>query len=218
MRKFCNIRRVILVGLLMVLPLGLAAQDVPGLFDVTGVAQDDVLNIRARPDAGADKLGALGPNQQSVEVVALSQNNKWGLVNTGDRSGWASMRYLQASGFDIAEPPFGFSCSGTEPFWGLTFGNDGTATADWSPMGLTGPDTSVYMSFWSARSQNRTSPVYGFRLADEVTGSGVHASGVITAGLCSDNMSDRAYGYMIDMLLRGPENAMVSGCCSLSRE
>jgi len=216
MLKFQRIWRVCLFALALFLPTALTAQNVPGLFDVTGVAQNDVLNVRVGPDAGSDKIDALLPNQQSVEVVSLSQNGKWGLVNTNEGSGWVSMRYLQARNSNRTDPLLGWSCSGTEPFWSLSFETDGTAAADWSLMGLTEQNDTRYMSVWSEKAQNRAPPVYGFRLADETTASGVQASGVITTRLCNDGMSDRTYGYSIDVLLSGPENSIVSGCCSLS--
>ena len=41
------------------------------MFDVTGVAANDVLNIRAAPDASAEIIGTLSPNARDIEVVLL---------------------------------------------------------------------------------------------------------------------------------------------------
>ncbi|MGB3280174.1 MAG: peptide-binding protein, partial [Pseudorhodobacter sp.] len=62
--------RVWVCLLLWVVGFGLArAETLPALFDVTGVAADDVLNLRAAPDGVAEILGALGPSAKDVEVV-----------------------------------------------------------------------------------------------------------------------------------------------------
>ncbi|MEO1155590.1 MAG: SH3 domain-containing protein, partial [Pseudomonadota bacterium] len=50
-------------------PVWGAAQGYPALFDVTGVASDDVLNIRSAPSATAEIIGTLAHNETGVEVV-----------------------------------------------------------------------------------------------------------------------------------------------------
>jgi uncharacterized membrane protein len=195
---------------------GLAvAQNFPALFDVTGVAADDVLNVRERPDGHSPKIGALAYDQKSVEVLSLSEDGKWGLVNTDERSGWVAMRFLRRDDTATANLPANLVCTGTEPFWLVEFRNNGTATADWSPMGLTDEQQSVYSGFWSERPANRVTPSYAFILQQELTGSGIGARGIIRTEICSDGMSDRDYGYAIELILTGPENKFVSGCCSL---
>lgn len=49
-----------------------AAQDLPAVYDVAGVAADDVLNVRAEPSAEAPVLRTLAPDAGGIEVVALS--------------------------------------------------------------------------------------------------------------------------------------------------
>ena len=72
----------------------LATQEyiLPTLFDVARVAADDVLNIRAEPDASAPIIGTLAFDATHVEVV--EQRAGWSRVNTGEGSGWVSDRYL----------------------------------------------------------------------------------------------------------------------------
>ncbi|MFD2813860.1 SH3 domain-containing protein [Paracoccus aerius] len=62
----------------------LATQEyiLPTLFDVTGVASDDVLNIRAEPNAKAAIIGTLAPDAFRIEVVEERQG--WARVNTGE--------------------------------------------------------------------------------------------------------------------------------------
>ncbi|MEY8843180.1 peptide-binding protein, partial [Cribrihabitans sp. XS_ASV171] len=89
------------------------------------MASDDVLNIRAAPDAQADKIGEFAHDAQDVEVMSFNDDRSWGLVNTGERSGWTSMRFLSpqpAGDLPIARR---LSCAGTEPFWSLDITQNG---------------------------------------------------------------------------------------------
>ena len=83
-----------LLAALLLLPTFLSAGEFPALFSVTGVAANDVLNIRETASASADKLGALQHNAKNVEVVAVDDARKWALVNTGETAGWVAFRYL----------------------------------------------------------------------------------------------------------------------------
>jgi uncharacterized protein YgiM (DUF1202 family) len=65
----------------------LATQEAwPALHDVSGVAADDVLNIREAPDASAAIIGKLKPDAENVEVIRPDDHHSWGLVNTGEGS------------------------------------------------------------------------------------------------------------------------------------
>ncbi len=193
-----------------------AAQQVPSLFDVANVASNDVLNIRARPDASSNKIGALAYDRMSIEVVSISKNGKWGLVNSQGMPGWVAMRFLRHVSAATQNLPAGLSCAGTEPFWGLSLQHDGLAQADWMMLGLPdGQQASVYNSYWSARPANRTDQTYAILLSSPATGANVSAAGIIRAEVCSDGMSDQAYGYSINLIIRQPNQMLVSGCCSL---
>jgi hypothetical protein len=113
-------RRLLAALLLLATPA--AAQDaLPILADVTGVAADDVLNVRAAPNAGAEIVGTLAPDMRGVEVAGLDPSGGWGLVNSGERAGWAAMRFLapRADVWRAGALPEGLTCFGTEPFWSL---------------------------------------------------------------------------------------------------
>src|SRR5690606_22565898 len=103
-------------------------------FDVTGVAADDVLNIRERPSASAPIIGRLAPTATNVEVV--TERNGWMQVNTRERSGWVNGRYLmyRTDVWEEGRLPRTLSCLGTEPFWALTLGRG-------ADMVLSRPDT-----------------------------------------------------------------------------
>lgn len=96
------------------------APDLPALFRVSGVAANDGLNLRASASGSAERLGTLPPDAINVEVVELSANQAWGRVNTGEASGWVSMKFLAAQpGPPWYELRIPLTCYGTEPFWHL---------------------------------------------------------------------------------------------------
>ncbi len=187
----------------------------PGLYDVDNVASNDVLNIRAEPSALSDIIGALSYNQQSVEVVATTSDGRWGLVNHQDQSGWIALRFLRENLAWSGVPPGGLICSGVEPFWSAEFFSSGPAQVDLSPMGLFEP-TILYNTYWSEHPINRSGATTAFVMGTEASASGIRSSGIIRTELCSDGMSDRHYGFSIDMVLTGTARAALSGCCAIS--
>jgi hypothetical protein len=66
----------------------------PALFDVTGVASGDVLNLRAEPSAQATIIGSFPADATGIEVIATDSSGRWGQVNAVERAGWASLAYL----------------------------------------------------------------------------------------------------------------------------
>ncbi|MEW2911985.1 SH3 domain-containing protein [Leisingera sp. JC11] len=193
-----------------------AAQEFPALHSVTGVAADDVLNIRSAPAASAEIIAALAPDQTGVEVVQADASGKWGLVNTGERSGWAALRYLAREPRDDwrSHQSQALECFGTEPFWALTL--------DQAPnlKTLDGPDIPfTLLARKPATGHIGKSGFHAVSWADSTLSSPepMSLSGTLTAQHCSDGMSDRTYGISIDLLrLRGAGGLdVLTGCCSL---
>jgi hypothetical protein len=104
-----------LLALLVVPALAAADASGPDFFSVTGVAPDDVLNIRAAPDPHAETLGEIPPDGTCVrnlgcrggltlqEFTELSpaqrkqreqENPRWCKVEFGGVTGWVAGRYL----------------------------------------------------------------------------------------------------------------------------
>lgn len=112
-----------LVAFLLAGPVSAAQEYIlPTLFDVQDVAADDVLNIRETPDAMAPIIGTLAHDATGIEVMGTDRSGQWGRVNTGERGGWVSMRFLTYRS-DVWQPeklPAGLTCGGTEPFWSFT--------------------------------------------------------------------------------------------------
>lgn len=191
--------------LLALWPLAGAAQDLPALYNVTGVAQDDVLNIRAEPDADAAIVATLPPDLAGVEVIALSADGDWGRVGLPEGNGWAAMRFLIRQETDIGVIPRPLRCLGTEPFWSVTLGPDGQTHAtpeDSEPLALVSEAVAEagYLAF----------------LADQQGGLW---SVTIAKTECSDGMSDRVYGFAAHVFRqREAGHDFRTGCCLLSAD
>lgn len=193
----------ILTLILMMLAAPLAAQQLPAQFEVTGVAENDVLNIRAAPDAGADIIGEYGPYAFNIEVLETTPDGSWGLVGLGEGNGWVSMRYLAQRPTDPNSLPRPISCFGTEPFWSLGMyprGDEFNALGEERrPLTLT----------HEAVAPN------GF-LATFQEGPTLDRTAVIERMQCSDGMSDRRFGWRVMLFTEAPDgNGVLSGCCTL---
>ncbi|MGR3466510.1 MAG: SH3 domain-containing protein, partial [Shimia sp.] len=76
-------------------PAMVTGQQLPALFDVTGVRADDVLNIRTEPTARAPIIGSFAPDETAIEVLERSPSGTWGRVRYGEQMGWSSLRFLE---------------------------------------------------------------------------------------------------------------------------
>jgi uncharacterized membrane protein len=184
-------------------PIGAFAQDLPGAFYVSGVASDDVLNVRAAPDAGATILDTISPFATSIEVLELSADGAWGLVSAGEGNGWAAMRFLEAAtGQDPNLIPRPMTCLGTEPFWSVGLLPRGAE--------FTTPEGRSDLTVVSEAAAPQ-----GF-MARLDEGPTLNRTLMITRGQCSDGMSDRRFGWAATLFTESPEgNSALTGCCTL---
>lgn len=193
------------LALLLLLALPAAAQEVrlPALFDVTGVAADDVLNIRDRPRATSGIIAELRPDATGIEVIELSESGDWGRVNHYDQTGWTAMRFLRRQpGQAVGDSPAIKVCYGAEPFWSLdlreTSAGLRTPLADLS-MDL--PDIAPVggrFEPWSVIGETEHGPVYG----------------ILSRRICSDGMSDALLGFELNLIEVG--YGSYTGCCTLT--
>ena len=190
----------------------LASQHVwPALYDVSGVASDDSLNIRTMPDAQSGIIDTLPFNAKDVEVISLDTTGNWAQVNSGENSGWVSLTFLtRQPGQDAINLLKIRSCFGTEPFWSLTLPTDSDAPVTFSKLGE--PDIQGVISE-RISSQNRTDEsahIFWFGAAGSF-------AAFISQTSCNDGMFDTAYGLKIGLLLNhATATTLLSGCCSLS--
>lgn len=179
----------------------------PAFFNVTGVAVEDVLNVRASPSTSASIIAKLSHDDQNIEVVRHDPDGEWGLVNIGETAGWVSLRFLErASGQVDDQLPRPLICTGTEPFWSLQIGNSNAAEL------LRPGDTPVGITLLDpVTASNRTDRYAIFGQSEESV-----YTFIFHRNMCSDGMSDRAYGLSVDLFLTEKSGVnYVTGCCSL---
>ncbi|MCL3883640.1 peptide-binding protein [Marivita sp. GX14005] len=180
----------------------------PGYFRVTGVAQDDVLNLRAAPSAQAEDLGDLDPDTRHVEVIGFDDSGDWARIARGERDLWAAARFLvpdQPDTLETSSLPDGLSCSGTEPFWSLTLSSSAARfdAPGSPPLALDISDVTI--------AEGRI----GSPARVTLTGTDARAEAHVFGALCSDGMSDRSYGWTALVgLQHGAERRLLSGCCT----
>ncbi|GLS86180.1 hypothetical protein GCM10010873_11540 [Cypionkella aquatica] len=192
-------------------PTVAAAQVLPALYDVAGVAGDDVLNIRANADASSPVLASLPADATSVEVVALSPDGKWAQLNAGESSGWAALRFLQRQDRpDWFTLEYSLQCSGTEPFWTL-FIEPQTKSAHINTPDEEGPELDIAAQ-WPGNPSNQTAAV---QYSSEDAGG----IAVLRGQACSDGMSDQNFGIALDLFKAASANQpaqTLHGCCNLA--
>lgn len=182
--------------------LPLHAEVFPALHRVAGVATDDVLNIRAAPDAGSAIIGALSPDATAVEVIAVEDG--WALVNTKDGSGYAAIRFLKR----MDEPDWNslqtpLTCLGTEPFWSLVL----DPATDTAKLVASDDQNGYSLQIEQSWPGNLWAPAAALSLPQGTV--------VFHPAECSDGMSERSYGIAVDLFLTQPEKQRLSGCCRL---
>lgn len=203
-------RKLILtVAALMLLLSGsfAVADEFPAMHRVTGVAHDDVLNIRTQPNARAEIIGGFAPGEAGIEVIALSENGRWGLVNTGERAGWSHMRYLTR---DMAgswrDGTHALVCYGTEPFWRMPIFLP-THRAEFHSAGGGGFEL---VTDAGALPSTRFPPTLAVPFSGTREGMAV-----LRGEACNDGMSDREFGVSVLIYWRGDTDGL-SGCCTLN--
>ena len=185
--------------LLLVLAGPVAAQDLPALYNVRGVAENDVLNIRAAPDATAPILGSYPHNRRGIEVLSLDPAGDWALVNVDEATGWVATAFLRPQFPGTSPLPAKFTCFGTEPFWRLD---------------ITQNDQSYFAEPMEDPMAFATGPlITGAGRTDIYAITALGLSTVVQRAECNDGMSDRQYGLSVSMVIN--RDRLYSGCCTL---
>ena len=191
--------RIALTPLLLCAALGAAQAET---VEVTGVAFNDVLNLRSAPRAGAPLTGALPP--AAVGIEALKRADGWVYVRSGHLEGWAAARYLRPQSVFGERPPSPLRCIGTEPFWSFTLADNALT--------YTTPELKPVAAQIGDVQQSRKSTIV-WRVAPKY---GPVASATIEARqACSDGMSDYVHPFSARVETR--DGMLLSGCCDAAR-
>lgn len=208
--------RALVAWLLLATPLWATQDGWPALYDVTGVAADDVLNIRSEPGAAGDVIGALSHDAVNVEVIRDNDGRgTWGLVNINEGTGWVSLNFMARQPGQLAgSMPEIRQCFGTEPFWSLIRDGAQIAFEAPEPPRREGVISGLYRS--KSRVDRFAYSGSFFPAEDGIVDFVLN----LRTEACSDGMSDRDYGITLDMFLSGSStpgtNGLSSGCCSIA--
>ncbi len=179
----------------------------PGYYAVSGVSADDVLNIRAEPDASAQIVGSFAPDAAPVEV--LLEQDGWGYVSSGEGMGWTSMAFLkpvEVPRIGQSAIPDGMTCGGTEPFWGAEISESGISFASMD-------SAEEEFGFIAAENFGGAGPLRNLLIGGNAI---LTVTAVVSSEICSDGMSDRDYPRRIDMVFNGEGGPFgYAGCCSM---
>ena len=101
-RFVMSLRRLVALVATLIGLAALPAVAEPDFYAVTGVASNDVLNVRAGPSAGDRIVGALANGQVVRDLGCRTQgNSRWCRIQQLDdmrSEGWVNARYLRESG------------------------------------------------------------------------------------------------------------------------
>ncbi len=198
-----------LIALTLVLSgMGAHAQRLilPDVFTVTGIAADDTLNVRQAPSSSSTDIGDLAL-YELIEVIALSDDGKWGQIIWQEGNGWIAMRFLTPSPLPHMHDspmPLRLSCGGTEPFWTAFIGPD--QTFEFINRGEPSQGAQSRPITQSTKAIGIQPYSFAFT-AGEFTG-------LLDRAECSDGMSDRTYGWQLRLINPSPNGLQLwSGCC-----
>jgi uncharacterized membrane protein len=186
-------------------------------YAVTGVAADDVLNIRRHvAEAGqvgdAEIVGTIPPGATGVAGTgrtATVGDSLWREVTFGGITGWVAARYLRSVDGEAAVPT-DLACSGTEPFWSMAFRAGAAVRQD--------PDAATELAY--ATSPPRKARGRSHVWSVDLDRSGLPAGGTavfVRTDTCSDGMSDVTYPIEFVLSESGEDGVVLSGCCHLAR-
>lgn len=198
-RMICLLAALLLAG-------AATAQEIPALFDVTGLSPDQTLSVRENPRASAPEVGALPAGATQIEVVALSSSGRWGRINLKGVAGWVELDHLVPRPLPAAiETRFDapLNCWGDTPMWQMQTLGDGLVT-------LSTPQNEVLSFTATGKVQTQRSQML------EAAGEDGGLTAMLRPELCRAGADGGQYGLQIDLLLRR-DGAMtpMSGCCSL---
>lgn len=184
--------------------------EVPRVYQVSGISDGGLLNVRSRPALEAEALGGLTRGTQPIEVVETDPSGRWGRVLWHGTNAWVSMRYLtpietpQLEGVPL---PSGLRCVGTEPFWSFELSRPGMLRL--TMLGADEPITAMLTMSVSSIGSGK------FPVALLARDGSLELTAIVRPASCNDGMSEQGYGWSVDLLRRDEDLLLLSGCCAL---
>jgi len=208
-------RRMALLVFLMVLSSITALAQT---YEVTGVGDNDSLNVRADVDkalrgAEARVVGSIPHNGKDVTttgiITTLEDGSRWREVVYKNLKGWVNTKFLkEVSGEGL---PDDLNCSGTEPFWTLEIRGDKAAL-----QGLAGDQTDTNYEVVDKRYGQNRGGLWSYHFQSGDMKSKLTAL-VKHTGQCSLGMGELEFAMEVYLLGLEPDLGPAQGCCSFNR-
>ncbi|HBM88415.1 MAG TPA: hypothetical protein DD437_07725 [Rhodobiaceae bacterium] len=176
-------------------------------YDVTNVATDDQLNVRATPSATAEKVGTLAFDAKTITATGASRQvgrSVWVEIIVEGRKGWVNAAYVTPTRAltSLCQEPL--VCSGTEPFWALQLDK---TRGDFDSLS----EGKSVIEFRSSRSAHGVPNIWSLKGTTGPARSPVFAL-LEETNQCSDGMSDLTYRYSIRIDIK--DGPFYAGCCN----
>lgn len=185
-------------------------------YQVTNVQSDDALIMREEPSgegkpSDSKELGRIPGGSDNVLGTGRSLlvgSQTWREVSHGGTRGWVNDKYLTATDqADLKDATF--SCSGTEPFWGVKLG---PAKGSYSDPDTADPESPTQLETKSVQAATaRLFPLL-YRLAD--TAGKPYIATVSHRNSCTDGMSEYDYAFEVFLI---KDDVFQQGCCVIER-
>jgi uncharacterized membrane protein len=188
-------------------------------FRVTGVAADDVLNLRSGPVPESPLVDTIPPNARDLLATGRREQigrSIWREIQFRGQTGWVNERFLAEEAPSAApalpaqpdrsgQPPvFGedLRCLGQNPLWDLTISRNGdVACAQTCAPGLRASP---------ARLENNRA--FWYMEVNQPGGAPHLQVWLLKNASCRDGLSSHTYTYEIQA--RRPEGTLLRGCCN----
>lgn len=188
------------IGILLVQVFHIYAEEIT--YEVTGVAANDSLNIRADANASSRIIGKIPFDGKGIVRLPDSEKSgNWCKIKYGSIAGWVHCRFLAQEGNAAFKEQL--TCIGTEPFWSMELHKEKLILSN--PM----DEKREYKVKKFQQSMNNTNQ--WFVEAEKSTGEKV--TFYLIEASCSDDMSDSKYKFKI--LIHDTKNDQtINGCCN----
>ncbi len=176
-------------------------------YDVTNVATDDQLNVRATPSATAEKVGTLAFDAKAIAATGASRQvgrSTWLEIIVEGRKGWVNAAYVAPTRTPSSLFREPLVCSGTEPFWALQLDN---RSGDFDSLA----EGKSVIDFQTSRSAHGVPIIWSLKGSTGPAHSPVFAL-LEETNQCSDGMSDLTYQYSIRIDIE--DGPFYAGCCN----
>lgn len=176
-------------------------------YDVTNVATDDQLNVRATPSATAEKVGTLAFDAKAIAATGASRQvgrSTWLEIIVEGRKGWVNAAYVAPTRTPSSLFREPLVCSGTEPFWALQLDN---RSGDFDSLA----EGKSVIDFQTSRSAHGVPIIWSLKGSTGPAHSPVFAL-LEETNQCSDGMSDLTYRYSIRIDIE--DGPFYAGCCN----